>query len=108
MKTKLFFVLGIASLLMASCVADIEVVTPTPNPNGAIAINIDGSISQIYTTRVDDGGFCDGDQVGLFGVNYIDNNSTAGELLDEGNQVDNARYTFDEANYKWVSSGNIY
>ena len=109
MKHKLLLTLGIAALALVGCTADVEVIVPqTPAPEGAIAINISGSISQTYTTRVDDGGFTDGDQIGLYGVNYTDNNSVAGELLDEGNQVDNARYTFDEANWKWVSSGNIY
>lgn len=96
-------------MALVGCVQDVDVIVPqAPAPDGAIAINISGSISQTYTTRVDDGGFTDGDQIGLYGVNYTDNNSVAGELLDEGNQVDNARYTFDEANWKWMSSGNIY
>ena len=109
MKNKLSLLLGIAlAALSASCTQDVEVVVPQPKPDGAIAINVSGSITQTYTTRVDDGGFCDGDQIGLFGVNYTDNNSTAGTLVDDGNQVDNARYTYDEANHTWTSSGNIY
>ena len=107
MKKKLLFGLCITALF-AGCTQDIDEVGPTISLNGAPQIQINGSIDQTYTTRVDDGGFCDGDQIGLYGVNYTDNNSVAGELLDEGNQVDNARYTFDEANWKWVSSGNIY
>ena len=109
MKNKLSLLLGIAlAALSTSCTQDVEVVVPQPKPDGAIAINVSGSITQTYTTRVDDGGFCDGDQIGLFGVNYTDNNSTAGTLVDDGNQVDNARYTYDEANHTWTSSGNIY
>ena len=71
-------------------------------------INISGQITQVYTTRVDDGGFCDGDQIGLYGVNWLNNNTTAGTLQDQGNQVDNARYTYDEANLTWNASGSIY
>lgn len=71
-------------------------------------INISGQITQVYTTRVDDGGFCDGDQIGLYGVNYLNNNTTPGTLQDQGNQVDNARYTYDEANLTWNASGSIY
>ena len=107
MKKKLLFGLCITALF-AGCTQDIDEVGPTISLNGAPQIQINGSIDQTYSTRVDDGGFCDGDQIGLYGVNYTDNNSVAGELLDEGNQVDYARYTFDEANWKWVSSGNIY
>ena len=98
-----------ASLLFAGCTHDFdEPALSVPTPESKIAINIDGSIAQVYTTRVDDGGFCDGDQIGIFGVNYTDNNSSAGELINSGNQVDNARYTFDEANWTWTSNGSIY
>lgn len=109
MKHKLLLTFSLATLAFAGCTQDFDEPIPSvPTTDGLIAININGSIDQTYSTRVDDGGFCDGDQIGLYGVNYTDNNSVAGELLDEGNQVDNARYTFDEANWKWVSSGNIY
>ena len=108
MKHKLLLTFSLATLAFAGCTQDIDEVETSVSLNGAPQIQINGSIDQTYTTRVDDGGFCDGDQIGLYGVNYTDNNSVAGELLDEGNQVDNARYTFDEANWKWVSSGNIY
>ena len=106
MRVKFLLLAGCAAML-ASCTNDPFDEGHVP-VSGAPQIHISGSIDQTYTTRVDDGGFCDGDQIGLYGVNYTDNNSVAGELLDEGNQVDNARYTFDEANWKWVSSGNIY
>lgn len=106
---RIYLTIVSVALFFAGCTNDIDEPTQSvPTLEGAIAINIDGSISQTYTTRVDDGGFCDGDQIGLFGVNYTDNNTVAGELLDEGNQVDNARYTFDEANWKWDSANPVY
>ena len=107
MKHKLLLALGTAVIALAGCTADVEVITPdAPTPEEAITININGSIDQTYTTRVDDGGFCEGDQVGLYGVNYTEGNTLAGTLLDEGNQVDNARYTYDGS--AWSSRGNIY
>lgn len=96
-----------ALLLMAGCTTDLEDFRQTSNADAPV-INIDGSIGQIYTTRVDDGGFCDGDQVGLYGVNYTDDNTKAGTLLDEDNQVDNARYTFDESSLTWKSQAPVY
>ena len=39
-------------------------------PSGATPINIDDSINQISTTRADESGFCDGDGVGIYVVNY--------------------------------------
>ena len=105
MKKKLLF--GLCCIALAGCTADID-DTNSVVMYGAPQIKISGHIEQEYISRVNDGGFCQDDQVGLFGVNYTDNNTLAGELLDEGNQVDNARYTYDEANNLWVASGNIY
>lgn len=107
MKKKLLFGLCCAALI-AGCTTDTYDLGNEVVMGGTPRINISGAISQEYISRVNDGGFCQDDQVGLFGVNYTDNNTLAGELLDEGNQVDNARYTYDEANNKWESSGNIY
>ena len=107
MKKKLLFGLCCAALI-AGCTTDPYDLGNEVVMGGTPRINITGAISQEYVSRVNDGGFCQDDQVGLFGVNYTDNNTLAGKLLDEGNQVDNARYTYDEANNKWVSSGNVY
>lgn len=96
-----------ALLLMVGCTTGLEDLRQNASSDAPL-INIDGSIGQIYTTRVDDGGFCDGDQVGLYGVNYTDDNTNAGTLLDEDNQVDNARYTFDESSWTWKSQAPVY
>ena len=95
------------AMLMVGCTNDLDEGVFAPSED-ALSIKIEGRISQTYTTRVNDGGFCDGDQIGLFGVNYTSNNLVAGSLLDKGNQVDNARYTFDEANWTWKSQGGVY
>ena len=71
-------------------------------------IQISGNIPQQFLSRADDGGFCDGDQVGLYGVNYTNNNTVAGILLNKSNQVDNVCYTYDEKNAKWTSSTPAY
>lgn len=97
-----------AALFAVSCTNDLDEGLFDGQSSGALTINIDGAISQIYTTRVDDGGFCGGDQVGLYGVNYTADNSVAGELLDRGNQVDNALYTYNESTGSWNARGNIY
>lgn len=108
MKKFLTLMSCVAALLTVGCTNDIDEGLVIPSSSDTPAINIDGSIRQTYTTRVDDGGFCDEDQVGLFGVNYTNNNTSAGTLLNEGNQVDNARYTFDEASWTWKSQGGVY
>lgn len=107
MKQKLLFGASMVAMLMVGCTNDLNEGIFASSED-ALSIEIEGRINQAYITRVDDDGFCDGDQIGLFGVNYTDNNSVAGKLLDEGNQVDNARYTFDEASWTWKSQGGVY
>lgn len=104
MKIKHLFFLGLIALV--GCTDMLEEGQEL-NPQG-VEIRIEGGIDQQYHSRVDDGGFCGGDQIGLYGVNYTADNSVAGTLLDEGNQVDNVRYTFDEDNFKWTSSVSAY
>lgn len=109
MKRRLTQLLVFGALLVVGgCTNDLGNDVLNDSSLERLTINIDGSIHQSYTTRVDDGGFCDGDEVGLYAVNYSDKNATAGTLLDEGNQVDNARYTFDESAHKWGSQGGVY
>ena len=107
MKKKLLFLAGCAAMLIAGCTND-PFDEGHVSMTGAPQIRINGNISQEYTTRVDDGGFCNGDQIGLFGVNYTDDNTVAGTLVDEGNQVDNARYTYNEESHEWSSAGGVY
>lgn len=104
MKVKHLFFLGLTALV--GCTDMLEEGQEL-NPLG-VEIQIEGGIDQQYHSRVDDGGFCGGDQIGLYGVNYTADNSVAGTLQDEGNQVDNVRYTFDEDNFKWTSSVSAY
>ena len=69
-------------------------------------INISGSINQEYTTRANDDGFCDKDVVGIYIADYKGN--IPGELLDNGNHVDNLRFTYDEGSNRWIPAYDIY
>ena len=104
-KTLLTF--GLAAMLFASCATDPDGLN-TIVPQGTPQIKISGDIDQQYATRVDENGFCDGDQVGLYGVNYTYDNTIAGTLMDEGNQVNNALYTYSTENGTFTSSGSFY
>ena len=87
------------AVLLTACNID-----PLLSPVGEedlIPLNIDGSIRQIQTKATAQG-FVNGDGVGLYAVNYIDNNTVAGTLQASGNQADNVKYVFDEPNQKWV------
>lgn len=91
-------------MLFTSCYTSDDIIEP--EMQAQCKINLSGEITQVYQTRVNDAGFCDGDQVGIYVVDY--NGSTAGELLDEGNRGDNVKHTFDEANFKWNGAYDIY
>ena len=93
-----------ASMLLTSCHTDDKFIEP--EMQASPKINLSGEITQVYQTRVSDAGFCDGDEVGIYVVDY--NGSTAGELLDEGNRGDNVKHTFDEANFKWNGAYDLY
>ena len=69
-------------------------------------IELSGEIDPVAVTRVNDGGFCDGDGIGIYIVDY--NADIPGTLQQSGNRADNVCYTYDEANRKWNSDQDVY
>ena len=69
-------------------------------------IELSGEIGQVAVTRVNDGGFCDGDGMGIYIVDY--KADIPGTLQQSGNRADNVCYTYDEANCKWNSDQDVY
>ena len=69
-------------------------------------IQLSGDIDQLAVTRVNDNGFCNGDVMGVYIVDYDGNNP--GTLKVSGNRGDNVRHTFDEPNYKWNSAYDLF
>lgn len=92
------------ALLLTSCSDDL--FTGTAADEAAGRINLSGEIDQLAVTRVNDNGFCDGDVMGVYIVDYDGN--TPGTLQVSGNRGDNVRHTFDEAAYKWSSAYDLY
>ena len=106
MKKLLNFSVMAMLLAMSSCVApDIDLETPNLNVDGLHKVQISGAIDQLDATRVDDNGFCVGDAVGLYLVNY--DGETAGTLLVEENQADNVKFTYGEDG-TWTSEYDIF
>ena len=106
MKHKLLLTLGVAAIAFAGCAADIEVITPMPSPDATShKVLIEGNIDQRDNTRVDDSGFCAGDVVGIYLVNY--DGDTPGTLMLEDNQADNVKFTLAEDG-TWDSEYDIY
>ena len=89
---------------MTSCSDDL--FNDDGNRHGTDRINLSGEIDQLAVTRVNDSGFCDGDVIGVYIVDY--NGNTPGTLLPSGNRGDNVRHTFDENANKWNSAYDIY
>lgn len=92
------------ALLLTSCSDDL--FTGTAADEAAGRINLSGEIDQLAVTRVNDNGFCEGDVMGVYIVDYDGN--TPGTLQVSGNRGDNVRHTFDEAAYKWSSAYDLY
>ncbi|MBR5465361.1 MAG: leucine-rich repeat protein [Alistipes sp.] len=104
MKLKTLFALFLGAAVLGGCQKDLnELDIPREE---LIPIQLGGQIDQVATSRVNDEGFCDGDGVGIYVVNYVD--GVSGTLLDEGNQADNVRFVFDEANLAWTPDYPIY
>lgn len=106
MKKLLNFSVMATLLAMTGCVApDIDLQTPNPDVEGLHKVQIENNIDQHDATRVDDSGFCAGDAVGIYLVNY--EGEQPGNLLVEDNQADNVKFTLGEDGL-WVSEYDIY
>ncbi len=107
---KIYSILFCTALLFAGCTQDFDepiVDSPAPiTPSGDLRIDIENNINQVSSTRATDSGFCDGDAVGIYAVNYVD--GAPGTLQVEGNQADNVRYMFDFEEYKWIPEYDVY
>ncbi len=104
MKLRTLFALFLGAAVLGGCQKDLDELD-IPREE-LIPIQLGGQIDQVATSRVNDEGFCDGDGVGIYVVNYVD--GVSGTLLDEGNQADNVRFVFDEANLAWTPDYPIY
>ncbi|MBR4844842.1 MAG: fimbrillin family protein, partial [Bacteroidaceae bacterium] len=102
---KLSVILALVALFVTSCSDDIGVSEPIAG-KPTIPVEISNEIVQVTSTRINDAGFCDGDAVGVYVVNY--ENDAPGVLHSKGNQVDNMKFTYDEANNKWVPMSEVY
>lgn len=96
---------ALSALMLASC-NDQEVIEDTSLKSGSGLISLSGEIDQVAVTRVNDNGFCDGDVMGVYVVDY--QGSTPGTLVGAGNRGNNVQHTFDEAAYKWNSAYDLY
>ena len=76
------------------------------NDAGKSKIQLTASIDQTYQTRASETGFADGDQMGIYIVDY--NGTTPSALLPRGNQGDNIRHTFHASDNSWTAAYDLY
>ena len=98
----------LSALVLWSCAREERLVPVTGGIDGeeCFELSIDGQIDQVFATRANDNGFCNGDAVGMFMVNY--ESGVAGTLKAEGNQADNAKFTYQESTNKWNPVVPVY
>lgn len=98
-------VFAVSTLMLVSC-NDNEMMEGVSQGQTSNVISLSGEIDQVAVTRVNDNGFCDGDVMGVYVVDY--NGNTPGTLAVNGNRGTNVPHTFDESAYKWNSAYDIY
>ena len=103
-NTIIYLAAMIVALLLGACSDDM--FEEGGQQHGDDRIQLSGDIDQLAVTRVNDNGFCNGDVMGVYIVDY--DGGTPGTLKASGNRGDNVRHTFDEPNYKWNSAYDLY
>ncbi|WP_320979526.1 fimbrillin family protein [Bacteroides sp.] len=101
-----YLVYSVVSMLALSSCTDNETPEGVLQGQGSGIISLSGEIDQVAVTRVNDNGFCDGDIMGVYVVDY--NGNIPGTLQTNSNRGTNVPHTFDEAAYKWNSAYDIY
>lgn len=103
-KHTLLYLLAAGSMLLTGCSDDF--FGDKTEQHDSNRIQLSGDIDQLAVTRVNDNGFCNGDVMGVYIVDYEGNKP--GTLKVNGNRGDNVRHTFDEPNYKWNSAYDLF
>lgn len=103
-KHTLLYLLAAGAMLLTGCSDDF--FGDKTEQHDSNRIQLSGDIEQLAVTRVNDNGFCNGDVMGVYIVDYEGNKP--GTLKVNGNRGDNVRHTFDESNYKWNSAYDLF
>ena len=103
-KHTLLYMVAVVAYVLTGCSDDL--FNGDYSQHDSNRIQLSGDIDQLAVTRVNDNGFCNGDVMGVYIVDYDGNNP--GTLKVSGNRGDNVRHTFDEPNYRWSSAYDLY
>ena len=94
-----------ALLITQACSFEEITVKPDLPQEGTYKVQIHADIHQQPATKVTTDGFCTGDEVGVYLVNY--DGDIPGTLKLEDNQADNVKFSYNE-NGDWVSEYDIF
>ena len=94
-----------ALLFTQACSFEEITVKPDLPQEGTYKVQIHADIHQQPATKVTTDGFCTGDEVGVYLVNY--DGDIPGTLKLEDNQADNVKFSYNE-NGDWVSEYDIF
>ena len=103
-KHTLLYTLVMGAIALTGCSDDM--FNDNNGQHDSNRIQLSGDIDQLAVTRVNDNGFCNGDVMGVYIVDYEGDHP--GTLKVSGNRGDNVRHTFDEPNYKWDSAYDLF
>lgn len=107
MNTKSFLCsLATCAAMLTGCLSEPDFEPAVEGDETRLELSLFNEIRQTPATRVNDEGFCSGDAVGVYVVNY--NDDIPGALEISGNQADNVKYTLDETTGDWKSNVPVY
>lgn len=96
----------IASTLLATLSCATDQLPTDQEGSGRSPITLEADIEQLAVTRIDDEGFADGDQMGVYVVDY--EGDQPGTLKPYENRANNVCHTYDDATGKWTPASPIY
>lgn len=105
-KNSYIFTVVLALCMMLAACSDFLYDEDGGKLNSEDRIQLSGDITQLSVTRVNDSGFCDGDVMGVYVVDY--DGGTPGTLKPSGNRGDNVRHTYEEASNHWNSAYDLF
>ncbi len=105
MKRLIQFIALTALAVLQGCSFSENDLKPETSQGNAHKVSIYNDIFQQPASKVTTDGFCTGDEVGVYMVNY--NGETPGTLKVEDNQADNVRFSYNESG-DWVSDYDIF
>ena len=105
-KNSYIFTVVLALCMMLAACSDSLFDEAGGKLNSEDRIQLSGDITQLSVTRVNDSGFCDGDVMGVYVVDY--DGGTPGTLKPDGNRGDNVRHTYEESSNHWNSAYDLF